>query len=595
MNENIDPRDPAPGESAPAARAIFPVCFYRSSSAVEIYLRQPAAQKLLLFFQNKGLSALKEEDRLEKWYDDWLDYQTEHHLYASLLSPRSYSTLGGEFNLLNLTRFIEVFAYCSPAHGYSFQVSFLGIFSILMGTNADLKKQAVAELETGGLFAFGVSEKNHGSDLLANQFTIEQTAAGQFVANGNKYYIGNANCAAIISVLARKLDRTAAHASTRPQLVLFALRSDNAARFTRLRKIRTLGVRAGFVGEFEVKDYQLSQSDLIAEGRKAWDAVLGTVTLGKFLLGFGQIGICERALEEARDHLGKRILFGHPAIAMPHLRSAMAQAYIRLTAMKLYAYRALDYVQISSPADRRYLLFTAVQKARVGTEGVKVIALLSECIGAKGFEADTYFEMALRDSQLIPSLESSAHINLALTAQFIPAYFDDFDAAAVVPQSMFAGRLPADENSYLMEATQHRVHTIRFPDFLTAYRPLMAIPNVRIFTRQVVAFSLFIRRAKSRDALLADPQSVQSLGACLATISYAQLIAENSLLLRVAAPVISAIFHLLVSDLSVLALSLATLPILDPAERTRIRRLIVVPHSRGADWDFMAGRMVDIS
>ena len=78
---------------------------------------------------------------------------------------------------------------------------------------------------------------------------------------------------------------------------------------------------------------------------------------------------------------------------MPHIRAATAIAFARLTAMKLYAYRALDYLQAAGADDRRYLLFNAVQKARVSTEGVKVMGCSSECIGARGFEADTYFEI----------------------------------------------------------------------------------------------------------------------------------------------------------------------------------------------------------
>ena len=81
--------------------------------------------------------------------------------------------------------------------------------------------------------------------------------------------------------------------------------------------------------------------------------------------------------------------------------------------MKLYAYRALDYLQAAGPDDRRYLLFNAVQKAKVSTEGVKVVALLSECVGARGFEAETYFETALREAPMIPALEGSTHINFA--------------------------------------------------------------------------------------------------------------------------------------------------------------------------------------
>ena len=62
-------------------------------------------------------------------------------------------------------------------------------------------------------------------------------------------------------------------------------------------------------------------------------------------------------------------------------------------------------------------------RTRVSTEGVRVLGLLSECVGARGCEAETYFESALRDAQLIPGLEGSTHINFGLTAQFLDNYF----------------------------------------------------------------------------------------------------------------------------------------------------------------------------
>jgi acyl-CoA dehydrogenase len=213
--------------------------------------------------------------------------------------------------------------------------------------------------------------------LLANEFTIAEAEPDRFVANGSKYYIGNSNCACLIAILARKGNRRDAQ-SRRAAPVLFALRPDQSAGFSGARKIRTLGVRAAFVGEFALQDHELPRGDVIAEGRQAWDAVFGAVTLGKFFLGFGSIGICEHAFEEAAAHLQARILYGKPAIDMPHIRSTMVQAFARLTAMKLYAYRALDYLHSSSETDHRYLLFAAVQKAKLSTEGVKVLSLLSE-------------------------------------------------------------------------------------------------------------------------------------------------------------------------------------------------------------------------
>ena len=139
-----------------------------------------------------------------------------------MLSPKSYSTLGFEFDLLKLTRLLEVFAYFSPAHGYSLQVTFLGLFSILMGTNSVVKQEAIAAVESGRLLAFGVSEKNHGSDLLANEFTLEKIRPGHLVASGKKYYIGNANAAAMISRLARMEDGSSRGRRAAPALFVFA-------------------------------------------------------------------------------------------------------------------------------------------------------------------------------------------------------------------------------------------------------------------------------------------------------------------------------------------------------------------------------------
>jgi len=175
---------------------------------MDVYLSDPAAAKLAGFFEAKGLTAIKEEDRREQWYEDWVAYQAEHGLYAQLLCPGQKSPSGGGFDLLRYARFLELFAYFSPAHGYSLQVTFLGLIPILMGPNSDLAKEAVATLEAGGLFALGVYEKAHGSDLLGNEFTVTATGRGpgQLVANGSKYYIGNCNRASIISILARRAD-----------------------------------------------------------------------------------------------------------------------------------------------------------------------------------------------------------------------------------------------------------------------------------------------------------------------------------------------------------------------------------------------------
>jgi len=445
-----------------------------------------------------------------------------------------------------------------------------------MSENERLKQEAIKRLEAGGLFAFAVSEREHGSDLLANEFTISQSRdADGWRANGTKYYIGNANAAGMVSVLAKKADADGAPPTRRSGFVFFALRPSESPGYRNVQKIRTLGIRQAFVGEFEVSDHPVAADDIISEGRDAWDAVFGTVNLGKFLLGFGAIGISAHAFAEADRHLRRRILYGRPAIDMPHLRHAMATAYARMTAMKLDACRALDYVQMANADDRRYLLFNAVQKARVSTEGVKVMSMLSECMGARGVESETYFEQALRDAQLIPGLEGSTHINFGLTAQFIDNYFAD-PGDADIP-----GEPPHDadvgENPYLMKPGDRNAKTVHFADCRAAYVLLASYRNVQQFIEQVKAFRSFVKDGGTDHGRAGDVGVRIALGKCFSTIVYGQLVAERCDAISVEPSMILIIFHALIEDLSVEAVRLSAIFPPDSDQRRQLARIVTVP------------------
>ena len=578
---------------ARANPAVYPVSLTAAAPGPGAgdYLSDPGVRRLAEFFVAKGVAALKAEDRAETWYADWIEYQAKHHLYSGVLSPKAYSTRGCQLDLLKLTRFWEAAAYFSPAHAYSLHVSFLGLFPILRSDNEPLKREAIARLEAGGLFAFAVSERGHGSDLLGNEFTVTEAGAGRFSARGGKYYIGNANAAAMMCVLAKKARRQEDGASRRVPLLFFVLRPGEAGAVCEARKIHTSGIRSAYVGAFEVDGHTFPEADVVCRGRDAWESVFATVNLGKFFLGFGSIGMCEHALDEARTHTQGRLLYGKPVADMPHIRAAMAHAYAKLTAMKLFAYRALDYVHAAGPDDRRYLLYAAVQKAKVSTEGTKVMALLSECVGAKGFEADTYFESALREVPLVPALEGSTHINYQSAAQFLRAYFAGAVAdAPPSPPSLAALGAAAGENGYLLQSSSGNPSQVRFHHHLSAYRPLASVPNVRLFVAQVRAFRLFLLRGVPVEDAKQDAEVVLSLGKCLSTIAYAQLVAEHCVLAAVPREVVSVIFHEFVEDLGTEAMRLAALPQTGRLARLLLGRMPVVPRTLRSDLDLVAAR-----
>lgn len=82
-------------------------------------------------------------------------------------------------------------------------MTILGLGPIWMSSNEAVKKKTVRLLEEGGIFAFGLSEKAHGADLYSSEMALTHLGGGRYVADGGKYYIGNANEAALVSTFGK--------------------------------------------------------------------------------------------------------------------------------------------------------------------------------------------------------------------------------------------------------------------------------------------------------------------------------------------------------------------------------------------------------
>jgi acyl-CoA dehydrogenase len=199
--------------------------------------------------------------------------------------------------------------------------------------------------------------------------------------------------------------------------------------------------------------------------------------------------------------------------------------------------------------------------------------------------------MARRDVQLIPAVEGSTHVNLALAAQFAAQYFARSGSDMVAPPSLVGGDVASTENDYLQQPAGGAARSVAFGYFLDAYRPLLAVANVRILARQAKAFSLLLR-GREKELLAPAAATVLPLAQLLATFAYAQLVAENCTQFDLPPQMVSAVFHGIVEDVNTLALSLAGSSQFDPRSKSAARRLILVPTTSEADWDFILQQML---
>src|SRR6476661_5001176 len=123
---------------------------------------EPTRRALLAtieFFESRGKRKLKDDDHERVWYADFLEFVHRERIFASFLTPAADA--GGD-----------------PGKRW----------------------------DTARIFAFGLSEKEHGADIYSTDMVLTPTGDGGFSATGGKYYIGNGNKAGMVSVFGRRAD-----------------------------------------------------------------------------------------------------------------------------------------------------------------------------------------------------------------------------------------------------------------------------------------------------------------------------------------------------------------------------------------------------
>ena len=535
------------------------------------YLPEADREKLrgiVEWFETRGKKALKEADRNHEWYSDFIEAQAELGIFRDFLTPERDS--GGDderyWDTQRLCAFNEITAFYGLAYWYTWQVSILGLGPIFMSENEAARSKAADLLADGSIFAFGLSERPHGADIYSTDMVLTPNPDGSgWIANGEKYYIGNGNEAGMVSVFGR------VEGIEGPEGYIFFAADSKHSNYELIRNVVN---SQSYVSQFRLNDYPVDEADVLHTGPAAFDAALNTVNVGKFNLGFGSIGICEHAFWEAITHADSRVHYGMKVTDFPHVRQAFTDAFARLAAMKLFAYRAADYMRSASPEDRRYLLFDPITKMKVTSEGERVVDLLWDVIAAKGFEQDMWFEMAARDIRALPKLEGTVHVNMALVLKFMASYLFNPDTELEAPERMLE---PGDDTFLFDQGPTKGLSKIRFANWEKAYEPFLGVPNVERFVGLAHSLKELLMTAPPDEAQQKDLDFLLTLGELFTLIPYGQLICEQAAFVGLPEDTLDQIFDVFVRDFSAYAVELLGKPSSTEAQQDWARTVITKP------------------
>src|SRR5215204_1391764 len=509
----------------------------------------PATRRVLRatidWFEAKGKAAITSEVRSDGWYSDFIEFLASERAFATLLTPSSDA--GGDpdkrWDTARNARFNEILGFYGLPYWYAWQVTILGLGPIWQSDNEAARRRAAELLEEGAVFAFGLSERDHGADIYSTDMILTPDGEGGFRATGGKYYIGNGNVARMVSVFGRRADVDGPDG-----YVFFAADSQHPA----YKLVGNVVHSQMYVSSFELEDYPVAAEDVLHTGSAAFEAALNTINVGKFNLGFCSIGLAEHCFYETVTQAEGRVLFGRRVTEFGQIRRILSQAYSRLLAAKLYGARAVDYVRSASREDRRYLLYTPINKMQVTTEGERIVRLLAEVISAKGFERDSYFDTAKSIVDGLPKLEGTVHVNRALLLKFLPAYLFGSEELAAPP----ARRDDADDAFLFDQGPTRGLGKIKFPDWRPTLDAFATVPNVALFREQADALLALLQDAALTPDQMTDLDFQQELAQLFALIPYAQLILEQAELDETPPDVVDLVFETLVRDFSATAIEL---------------------------------------
>ncbi|ORW85844.1 acyl-CoA dehydrogenase [Mycobacterium sp. IEC1808] len=525
------------------------------------------------FFESRGKARLKSDDHNRVWYSDFLDHIGRERIFASLLTPSEYGADDCRWDTYRISEFAEIVGFYGLSYWYPFQVTALGLGPIWMSDNEDAKRKAAAQLEAGEVFAFGLSEQTHGADVYQTDMVLTPSEHG-WVANGEKYYIGNANVARMVSTFGK----IAGSSGGADEYVFFAADSQH----DRYELIKNVVNSQNFVANYALRDYPVTEADLLHRGPDAFHAALNTVNVCKYNLGWGAIGMCTHAMYEAVTHASNRVLYGTVVTDFSHVRRLLTDAYLRLIAMKLVATRACDYMRSASAADRRYLLYSPLTKAKITSEGERVITAMWDVIAAKGVEKDTFFEAVTREIGLLPRLEGTVHINIGLLAKFMPNFL--FAPSAELP--VISRRDEAADDAFLFaQGPTGGLGKVRFHDWRTPFDAFRHLPNVALLREQVDVLAEMLASATPDAVQQKDIDFAFGVGQLFATVPYAQLILEEAPLSGVDEALIDEIFAVLVRDFNGYAVELSDKPATTDAQARFAMRMIRRPAHDPARYD----------
>ena len=316
---------------------------------------------------------VKQLDESDEGYSPELWRKMAQLGWLGLLFPEEYGGSGGSF--LDLVVLLEEMGY-NILPGPFFSTVVLGGSPILAAGNEEQKKELLPNIANGeAILTLALLEPSVRYDAAAVKATAE-ARNGEYVINGTKLFVPDANVADFLLVVAR----TRETANPEGGITVFLVDAKSPGLKTTLLKTLARDKQCEVVFE----DVSVPKENILGELDRGWPTVQDILQKATVAKCAEMVGGAQAALDMAVAYAKERVQFNRPIGSFQAIQHYCANMVSDVDGSRFVTYKAAWKVSEGLPAT----MDVAVAKAWTSGAYGRVTLLAHQIFGAIGFTMD---------------------------------------------------------------------------------------------------------------------------------------------------------------------------------------------------------------
>jgi acyl-CoA dehydrogenase len=327
--------------------------------------------------------------------------------WVSNLAAQGFLNACIELDVRRLCIARESLAYHDALADFAFAMQGLGSGPItLFGTDAQ-RERFLPDVTSGKtIMAFALSEREAGSDVAA--ITTRAVRDGDhYVLDGEKTWISNAGIAGVYVVFARTADTAGKGLSA------FIVPA-SARGLSVPQRIETISPHP--LGTVRFEHCRVPAENRLGEEGQGFKIAMATLDVFRSTVGAAALGFARRALDETRNHVRERQLFGAPLAALQLTQAKIAQMATEIDASALLVYRA---AYAKDRGAERITREAAMAKWYATEAAARAADAAVQLFGGRGVTRGEIAERLYRDVRALRIYEGASEIQQIVIARSV--------------------------------------------------------------------------------------------------------------------------------------------------------------------------------